>query len=227
MSGLVMLLPHGYEGQGPEHSSARLERYLQMCAEDNMQVANLTTPANYFHALRRQVRRPFRKPLIVMTPKSLLRHKVAVSALADFGPGTTFHRLLPESATLAADDKVRRVVLCSGKIYYDLIEEREKRGVKDVAILRVEQIYPFPKKSAEKELARYGDAEVVWCQEEPSNMGAWFFVERRIEEALSAIKVSAKRPRYVGRPESASTATGLYRRHNQEQEKLIDEALTV
>ncbi len=227
MSGLVMLLPHGYEGQGPEHSSARLERYLQMCAEDNMQVANLTTPANYFHALRRQVRRPFRKPLIVMTPKSLLRHKVAVSALADLGPGTTFHRLLPESATLATDDKVRRVVLCSGKIYYDLIEEREKRGVKDVAVIRVEQIYPFPKKSAEKELARYGAAEVVWCQEEPSNMGAWFLVGHRIEEALSAIKVAAKRPRYVGRPESASTATGLYRRHNQEQEKLIDEALTV
>ncbi|HJS30644.1 MAG TPA: 2-oxoglutarate dehydrogenase E1 component, partial [Alphaproteobacteria bacterium] len=225
MSGLVMLLPHGYEGQGPEHSSARLERYLQMCAEDNMQVANLTTPANYFHALRRQVRRPFRKPLIIMTPKSLLRHKVAVSALADLGPGTTFHRLIAEHAPLLGDDKVRRVVLCSGKVYYELIEEREKRGVKDVAILRVEQLYPFPRKSAEAELARYRNAEVVWCQEEPSNMGAWSFVEHRIEEALSAINVAAKRPRYVGRRESASTATGLYRRHSQEQEKLIDEAL--
>ncbi|HSE79323.1 MAG TPA: 2-oxoglutarate dehydrogenase E1 component [Alphaproteobacteria bacterium] len=225
MSGLVMLLPHGYEGQGPEHSSARLERYLQMCAEDNMQVANLTTPANYFHALRRQVRRPFRKPLIIMTPKSLLRHKAATSALADLGRGTTFHRLIAEHAPLLSDDKVRRVVLCSGKVYYELIEEREKRAIKDVAVLRVEQLYPFPRKSAEAELARYRNAEVIWCQEEPSNMGAWSFIEHRIEEALSAISVAAKRPRYVGRPASASTATGLYRRHNQEQEKLIDEAL--
>ncbi|MBI3451598.1 MAG: 2-oxoglutarate dehydrogenase E1 component [Rhodospirillales bacterium] len=225
MSGLVMLLPHGYEGQGPEHSSARLERYLQLCAEDNMQVCNLTTPANYFHALRRQVRRPFRKPLIIMTPKSLLRHKLASSTVAEMGPDTTFHRLFPEMGKLGPEAKVRRVVLCSGKVYYDLLEEREKQGVKDVALLRVEQIYPFPKKTAEKELVRYKNAEVVWCQEEPRNMGAWSFVDRRIEEVLSGIDVAAKRPRYVGRPELASTATGLYKRHVAEQAKLVDEAL--
>jgi 2-oxoglutarate dehydrogenase E1 component len=225
MSGLVMLLPHGYEGQGPEHSSARPERFLQMSAEDNWQVVNLTTPANYFHALRRQVRRPFRKPLIVMTPKSLLRHKLATSALADMGPNTTFHRVMAEPGQLVADDKVRRVVLCTGKVYYDLFEEREKRGVKDVALLRIEQLYPFPFRTLEKELARYTKAEIVWCQEEPYNMGAWHFVDRRIEQALVAIEIKAKRPRYVGRPEAASPATGLYKRHNQEQAKLVDEAL--
>jgi len=227
MSGLVMLLPHGYEGQGPEHSSARLERFLQLSAEDNWQVCNLTTPANYFHALRRQVRRPFRKPLVLMTPKSLLRHKLAVSALADMGPGTTFHRVLPETAELVADAKIRRVVLCTGKVYYDLFEEREKRGIKDIALVRIEQLYPFPMRSIEKELARYKNAEVVWCQEEPKNMGAWFFIEPRIEEALAAAKVAAKRPRYVGRPEAAAPATGLYKRHLQEQAKLVDEALTI
>jgi 2-oxoglutarate dehydrogenase E1 component len=225
MSGLVMLLPHGYEGQGPEHSSARPERFLQMSAEDNWQVCNLTTPANYFHALRRQVRRPFRKPLIVMTPKSLLRHKLATSSLADMGPGTTFHRVLGETHPLVADDKVRRVVLCTGKVYYDLVEEREKRAIRDVALVRVEQLYPFPFRTLEKELARYAEAEVVWCQEEPYNMGAWHFVDRRIEQALAALAIRAKRPRYVGRPEAASPATGMYKRHNQEQAKLIDEAL--
>lgn len=225
MSGLVMLLPHGYEGQGPEHSSARPERFLQLSAEDNWQVVNLTTPANYFHALRRQVRRPFRKPLVVMTPKSLLRHKLATSAPADMGPGTTFHRVLPEAGKLAAEGKVRRVVLCTGKVYYDLLEEREKRGIDDVALLRVEQLYPFPFRTLEKELQRYRKAEVVWCQEEPYNMGAWHFVDRRIEQALSALDVAAKRPRYVGRPEAASPATGLYKRHNQEQARLVDEAL--
>ncbi|HEX6980765.1 MAG TPA: 2-oxoglutarate dehydrogenase E1 component [Alphaproteobacteria bacterium] len=227
MSGLVMLLPHGYEGQGPEHSSARLERFLQLSAEDNWQVCNLTTPANYFHALRRQVRRPFRKPLVIMTPKSLLRHKLAVSTLADMGPDTTFHRVLPETGQVAADAKIRRVVLCTGKVYYDLLEEREKRGIKDIALIRIEQLYPFPKRSVEKELARYKKAEVVWCQEEPKNMGAWFFVEPRIEEALDAAKVAARRPRYVGRPEAAAPATGLYKRHLQEQAKLVDEALTI
>ena len=227
MSGLVMLLPHGYEGQGPEHSSARIERFLQLSAEDNWQVCNLTTPANYFHALRRQMRRPFRKPLVIATPKSLLRHKLAVSSLADFGPNTTFHRLLPETGAVAADDKIKRVVLCSGKVYYDLLEEREKRGIKDVVLIRVEQLYPFPKRTMEKELQRYRNAEVVWCQEEPKNMGAWWFIEHRIEDALSAIKVAAKRPRYVGRPEAASPATGLYKRHSLEQAKLVEAALTI
>jgi 2-oxoglutarate dehydrogenase E1 component len=227
MSGLVMLLPHGYEGQGPEHSSSRLERFLQLSAEDNWQVCNLTTPANYFHALRRQIRRPFRKPLIIATPKSLLRHKLAVSTLDDMAQDQTFHRMLPETGKLVADAKVKRVVLCSGKVYYDLLEEREKRGAKDVALLRIEQLYPFPKRTLEKELQRYANAEVVWCQEEPRNMGAWTFVEHRIEDTLIAAKVAAKRPRYVGRPEAASPATGLYKRHNLEQAKLVEEALTV
>ncbi len=225
MSGLVLLLPHGFEGNGPEHSSARLERYLQLCGEDNWQVVYCTTPANYFHVLRRQVRRPFRKPLVVMTPKWMLRHKRAVSSLADMGPGTTFHRILAESATLVPDDRVRRVILCSGKVYYDLLEEREKRALDDVALIRVEQLYPFPKRTMEKELARYRNAEVVWCQEEPRNMGVWSFVEHRIEDALAPAGVAAKRPRYVGRPDAASPATGLYKRHNLEQTKLIDEAL--
>jgi 2-oxoglutarate dehydrogenase E1 component len=227
MSGLVMLLPHGHEGQGPEHSSARPERFLQMSAEDNWQVCNLTTPANYFHALRRQVRRPFRKPLIVMTPKSLLRHKLATSGLGDMASGTTFHRVLGESGRLVEDGKVRRVVLCSGKVYYDLLEEREKRGIDDIALLRIEQLYPFPFRTLEKELQRYTRAEIVWCQEEPHNMGAWHFVDRRIEQALGAIDIAGKRPRYVGRPEAASPATGLYKRHNQEQAKLVDAALTL
>ncbi len=227
MSGLVLLLPHGYEGQGPEHSSSRIERFLQLSAEDNWQVCNLTTPANYFHVLRRQMRRPFRKPLVIATPKSLLRHKLAVSSLADLGPNTTFHRILPESGAVASDDRIKRVVLCSGKVYYDLLEEREKRGVRDVALIRVEQLYPFPKRTIEKELQRYRNAEVVWCQEEPKNMGAWWFIEHRIEDALSAIEVAAKRPRYVGRPEAASPATGLYKRHNLEQAKLVETALIV
>jgi 2-oxoglutarate dehydrogenase E1 component len=227
MSGLVLLLPHGFEGQGPEHSSARLERYLQLCAEDNMQVVNCSTPANYFHVLRRQVRRPFRKPLIVMTPKSLLRHKLAVSSLAEMGPGTSFHRIQPETHKLVDANAVKRVVLCSGKVYYDLVEEREKRAINDVAVIRVEQLYPFPKRTVEKELAHYRNAEIVWCQEEPRNMGAWFFVEHRIEEALGHVNVAAKRPRYVGRPESASPASGLHRRHSLEQAKLVEHALVV
>ena len=185
MSGLVCLLPHGYEGQGPEHSSARLERFLQMCAEDNMQVANCTTPANYFHILRRQLKREIRKPLILMTPKSLLRHKRAVSRLDEMGPDTSFHRLLwddaqmlpDEKIKLVADDKIRRVVLCSGKVYYDLYEEREKRGIDDIYLLRIEQLYPFPTKALMTELSRFKQAEIVWCQEEPRNMGAWVFVD--------------------------------------------------
>jgi 2-oxoglutarate dehydrogenase E1 component len=227
MSGLVMLLPHGYEGQGPEHSSARLERYLQLSAEDNWQVINPTTPANYFHALRRQMRRTFRKPLVVMTPKSLLRHKDAVSTLADFGPGSSFRRILAETDKLADDAKVRRVVLCSGKVYFDLVAERRKRKIDDVAIMRIEQLYPFPFTRLGVRLAQYPNAEVVWCQEEPENMGAWHFVDRRIERALASIDAKAKRPAYVGRAEAASPATGSARTHLKEQADLVDRALTV
>ena len=227
MSGLVMLLPHGYEGQGPEHSSARLERYLQMCGEDNWQILNCTSPANYFHALRRQMRRDFRKPLVVFEPKSLLRHKLAVSKLEEFGPGTSFHRILSEPFELVADDQVRRVVLCTGKVYYDLLQEREARGIKDVAIVRLEQLYPFPRTSLTRELSRYKNADVVWCQEEPRNMGAWAFIDRRLEDCIVAAQIKASRPTYAGRVEAASPATGMLKRHNQEQAKLVDDALTV
>ena len=234
MSGLVCLLPHGYEGQGPEHSSARLERYLQMCAEDNMQVANCTTPANYFHILRRQLKRDIRKPLIIMTPKSLLRHKRATSPLAMMDEGTTFHRLLwddaemipGEAIKLAADDKIRRVILCSGKVYYDLYEEREKRGINDVYLLRVEQLYPWPHKALINILLRFKGAEFVWCQEEPYNMGAWSFVQPNIERVLDFIGAKSPRPRYVGRAASASTATGLMSRHLKELKTFLDEALS-
>jgi 2-oxoglutarate dehydrogenase E1 component len=224
MDGLVMLLPHGYEGQGPEHSSARLERYLQLSAEDNWQVVVPTTPANYFHALRRQVRRSFRKPLVVMTPKSLLRHKDCVSTLADFGPGTSFKRILAETDPLADDIKVRRVILCSGKVYFDLVAERRKRKIDDIAILRIEQLYPFPFSRLGVRLSQYPNAEVVWCQEEPENMGAWAFVDRRIERALSGLNA---RPTYIGRPEAASPATGSARTHVKEQADLVDRALTL
>ncbi|SJZ80201.1 2-oxoglutarate dehydrogenase E1 component [Enhydrobacter aerosaccus] len=227
MDGLVMLLPHGYEGQGPEHSSARLERYLQLSAEDNWQVIVPTTPANYFHALRRQVRRPFRKPLIVMTPKSLLRHKECVSTLADFGPGSSFRRILIETDQLTDPAKVRRVVLCSGKVYFDLVAERRKRKIDDIAILRIEQLYPFPITRLGTRLSLYPNAEVVWCQEEPENAGAWHFVDRRIERALSGIDVKSKRPIYIGRAESASPATGSLRTHLKEQADLVDRALTL
>lgn len=233
MSGLVMLLPHGYEGQGPEHSSARLERYLQMCAEDNMQVVNCTTPANYFHVLRRQLVRDFRKPLIVMTPKSLLRHKRAVSPLSMMDEGTVFHRLLWDDAELDAssavklkpDAEIRRVILCSGKVYYDLAEEREKRGIDDVYILRVEQLYPFPVKALVNELSRFKQAEVVWCQEEPRNMGSWFFVESYIEWVLNNIGALHRRPRYAGRPASAATATGLMSKHLAQLQAFLNDAL--
>jgi 2-oxoglutarate dehydrogenase E1 component len=227
MSGLVMLLPHGYEGQGPEHSSARLERYLQNCGEDNWQVVYCTTPANYFHVLRRQLRRNFRKPLVVMTPKSLLRHKMCVSALKEMGPGTTFHRVMPETEKLTGDAKVRRVVLCTGKVYYDLLAARAERGIDDIAVVRLEQLYPFPIRALTAELVRYPNADVVWCQEEPWNMGAWSFVDRRIEDLLSQLDVKADRPGYAGRAESASTATGQFSRHTREQEALVDEALTI
>jgi len=227
MNGLVMLLPHGFEGQGPEHSSARLERYLQLSADDNWQVIVPTTPANYFHALRRQVRRSFRKPLIVMTPKSLLRHKECVSTLADMGPGSSFRRILLETDPLTDAGRVRRVILCSGKVYFDLVAERRKRKIDDIAILRIEQLYPFPINRLGMRLSQYPNAEVVWCQEEPENMGAWHFVDRRIDKALSAIDVKAKRPVYVGRPEAASPATGSARTHLKEQADLVDRALTI
>ena len=233
MSGLVCMLPHGYEGAGPEHSSARLERYLQLCAEDNMQVVVCTTPANFFHALRRQLKREFRKPLIALTPKSMLRNKRAVSNLEAFGPGTSFHRLLwdhaethkGEKITLAKDDKIRRVVLCSGKVYYDLYDEREKRAINDVYLLRIEQLYPFPAKALLKELSRFKQAEVVWCQEEPKNMGAWSFVETYLEWVLGQIGGNSKRPRYAGRPASASTATGLMSKHLSQLKAFLDECL--
>ena len=227
MSGLTLLLPHGFEGQGPEHSSARLERYLQLCAERNMTVANLTTPANYFHALRRQLKRNFRKPLVVMTPKSLLRHKMAVSLLADLSGESRFRTVIGEIDRLAPPADVKRVVICSGKVYYDLLSERREQGIDDVAILRLEQLYPFPDKNLAFALKPYSRAQVIWCQEEPQNMGGWSFVDRRLERVLTALKHRAKRPVYVGRPPAASPATGLAKVHAGEQADLVKAALTV
>jgi 2-oxoglutarate dehydrogenase E1 component len=226
MSGLTLLLPHGFEGQGPEHSSARMERFLQLCAEDNIQVANCTTPANYFHILRRQMHRNFRKPLIIMTPKSLLRHKLCVSDLTEFTGDKTFRRVIKDATKdLAEGKKVRRVVLCSGKVYYDLLQARDERSIKDIALVRVEQLYPFPGDALKRELAKYPTADIVWCQEEPQNQGAWLFMDRRIEGVLTDLKHKTSRPRYVGRPDSAAPATGSLKRHGVEQAKLIDEAL--
>ncbi len=234
MSGLVCLLPHGYEGQGPEHSSARLERFLTMCGGDNWIVANCTTPANYFHILRRQLHRTFRKPLILLTPKSLLRHKLAISDVDDFTTGSSFHRVLWDDAEkghsstqLAPDDQIRRVVMCSGKVYYDLLEERDARGIDDVYLLRIEQFYPFPALSAVKELERFKTAEMIWCQEEPKNQGAWGFIEPNVEWVLTRIGASHSRPRYVGRAAAASPATGLASQHKAQQAALVDEALTI
>ena len=234
MSGLVCLLPHGFEGQGPEHSSARLERFLQMCGQDNWIVANCTTPANYFHILRRQIHRSFRKPLILMTPKSLLRHKLAVSKVDEFTTGSSFHRLMWDDAQegnsdtkLVADNKIKRVVMCSGKVYYDLLEERDARGIDDIYLLRVEQFYPFPAQSAVKELERFKQAEVVWCQEEPKNQGAWTFIEPNIEWVLGRIKAKHPRPIYAGRATSASPATGLASQHKAQQAALVNDALTL
>ena len=225
MSGLTLLLPHGYEGQGPEHSSARPERYLQLCAERNMAVCNLTTPANYFHALRRQMHRNFRKPLIIFTPKSLLRHKLAVSPLADFAENSTFRFVIPEIDTIAPAEQVKRIVICSGKVYYDLLQTRRDKGITDVAIVRLEQLYPFPIRSLTAALAPYRNAEVVWCQEEPENMGGWWFADRRIENVLKDMDIAAKRPRYIGRDAAASPATGLARTHNAQQAALVAAAL--
>ena len=234
MSGLVMLLPHGFEGQGPEHSSARLERFLQQCAEDNWIVANCTTPANYFHILRRQLKRQFRKPLVLMTPKSLLRHPQAISTAEEFQTGSTFHRVLWDDAErgtsptqLVADEQMKRVVVCSGKVYYDLLKARDEAGITDVYLLRLEQFYPFPAQAMAKELGRFKHAEIVWCQEEPKNQGAWTFVEPNLEWVLERIGAETKRARYVGRNAAASVATGLASRHKAEQEALVNEALAL
>ncbi len=234
MSGLVMLLPHGFEGQGPEHSSARLERYLQLCADDNMQVANCTTPANYFHVLRRQMHRNFRKPLILMTPKSLLRHKRCISKLSEFGPGSSFHRVLWDDAeylpgstiTLKRNEEIKRVVLCSGKVYYDLLEEREKRGEARIQLLRIEQLYPFPGLALTDELTRFPNAEIIWCQEEPKNQGAWMAIAPSIESVME--QLGRKGPlRYTGRRASASPAAGQASQHQAELKAFLDEALSL
>ena len=233
MSGLVMLLPHGYEGQGPEHSSARLERYLQLSAQDNWQVCYPTTPANYFHVLRRQIVRPFRKPLILMTPKSLLRHKRCVSFLSDFAPDTSFHRVFRDQAEcvpgattvqLAPDHEIKRVILCSGKVYFDLMEAREKVNEPHIQMLRLEQLYPFPEGPLGQELERFPNAEIVWVQEEPRNQGAWFYVRQRIEYLMEKLGRNV-RPRYIGRPEYASTAAGLMSQHTAELQYIMDEAM--
>ncbi|PDH20603.1 MAG: 2-oxoglutarate dehydrogenase E1 component [Pelagibacterales bacterium MED-G42] len=230
-SGIVMLLPHGYEGQGPEHSSARLERFLQLCSNDNMQVLNCTTPANYFHALRRQMHRDFRKPLIIMTPKSLLRHKNCVSNLDDFGKQNSFHRVLwdhgidPKSKgfiKLKEPKKIKKVILCSGKVYFDLIEAREKMKKDDVVIYRIEQLYPFPAKSLVKEIRQYaGTAKFFWCQEEPKNMGAWFSVRDYIQWTLDNIKAKNNIISYIGRNPDASPATGFAKRHISQQKEIV------
>ncbi len=227
MSGLVMLLPHGYEGQGPEHSSARIERYLQLCAERNMWVCNITTPANYFHTLRRQLNRNFRKPLIVFEPKSLLRHKLAVSPLVDFADGTRFQYVIPEIDSIVAADRVRRVAICSGKVYYDLLQERRAKAIEDIAIVRLEQLYPFPDNTLARVLAQYKNADVVWCQEEPENMGAWTFVDRQIEAVLRRLEMKVRRPAYVGREAAASPATGLAKTHMAQQARLVATVLGI
>jgi 2-oxoglutarate dehydrogenase E1 component len=232
MSGLVCLLPHGYDGQGPEHSSARLERYLQSSAEDNWQVANCTTPANYFHILRRQMKRDFRKPLILMTPKSLLRHRRCKSTLTEMGDGKGFQRILKDdietkpvgAISLADDSRIRRVIICSGKVYYDLYEQREQRGIEDVYLLRVEQLYPVPLKAITHELSRFPNADVVWCQEESRNMGAWSFIEPYLEWVLGKTNGKAKRARYAGRPASASPAVGTMSLHQAQLAAFMERA---
>ena len=233
-SGLVMLLPHGYEGQGPEHSSARIERYLQSCAQENLQVVNCTTPANYFHLLRRQIHRTFRKPLIVFSPKSLLRHKKCVSEIEDFLPENSFHRILPDHADfpeynlikLVKDEDIKRVVLCSGKVYFDISEKRETIRNPKVQLLRIEQLYPFPVKKLASFLKRFKNAdEFIWCQEEPENMGAWSFVEKYINWTLDLVGAKSKKVQYVGRKPSASTATGYLKKHVQQQNEIISKVL--
>ena len=234
MSGLVMLLPHGFEGQGPEHSSARLERFLQNSAEENWIIANCTTPANYFHILRRQLHRTYRKPLVLMTPKSLLRNKFAVSPKEEFVEGSSFHRVLWDDAQkgisqtkLKEDSTIKRIIACSGKVYYDLLQERDAHNLTDTYLLRVEQLYPVPALALTKELGRFKNADLIWCQEEPKNQGAWSFIEPNLEQILGRLKVKAKRANFVGRPPSASPATGLASQHKEQQEKLVFEALNL
>ena len=232
-SGLVLLLPHGYEGQGPEHSSARLERFLQLCAQDNLQVMNCTTPANYFHALRRQIHRDFRKPLVIMTPKSLLRNKLCVSKLEDFSKNHSFHRVLWDHAIdpnekgfvkLKSSEKIRKVIICSGKIYFDLLEARQKAKIDDVILFRIEQLYPFPVKPLVKEFKKYAkNAKFYWCQEEPKNMGAWFSVRDYIQWTLNYIRANNNKIKYIGRNPAASPATGYAKRHLNQQKKIIEE----
>ncbi len=232
-SGLVMLLPHGYEGQGPEHSSARLERFLQLCAGENIQVVNCTTPSNYFHVLRRQMHREFRKPLIIMTPKSLLRHKRCISDISEFSTKSTFHRVLEDDAyekvnnliTLSKDNRIKKVVMCSGKVYYDLIEAREKFKNKDVVIIRLEQLYPFPAKTLANILKRYKQARFIWCQEEPKNMGAWNTVRNYIDRTLEMINLKDINVKYVGRQASSSTATGNTNKHLAQQNEILEKIL--
>jgi len=225
VNGLVLLLPHGYEGQGPEHSSARLERYLQLCAEDNLQVCNITTPANYFHVLRRQMHRNFRKPLIIMTPKSLLRHKAAVSTIDDFLGDSHFRRILSDPHA-PRDEEVKRLVLCSGKLFYDLADARDRERDTSTTIVRIEQLYPFPSEALVARLARMTNLEtLVWAQEEPKNNGSWFFVEPLIEDCLAQAATGPKRAVYAGRKASAATATGLARKHAEQQAALVAEAL--
>ncbi|RYD82813.1 MAG: 2-oxoglutarate dehydrogenase E1 component, partial [Sphingomonadales bacterium] len=225
VNGLVMLLPHGYEGQGPEHSSARPERYLQLCAEDNMQVANCTTPANYFHILRRQMVRKFRKPLIIMTPKSLLRHKSAVSTAEEMMGETRFQRVLRDPS-FSADASIKRVVLVSGKLFYELAEARDAAGDKETLILRIEQLYPFPADALIAAFSRMPNVEhVVWAQEEPKNQGAWTFVEPYLEKVLKDVGGKITRAAYAGRKAAAATATGLARNHAVQQAALIADAL--
>jgi 2-oxoglutarate dehydrogenase E1 component len=231
-SGLVMLLPHGYEGQGPEHSSARLERFLQMCSNDNMQVMNCTTPANYFHALKRQMHRDFRKPLIIMTPKSLLRNKYCVSNIQDFNKKNSFHRIMwdhaidPKSSgfiKLKKSSEIKKVIMCSGKVYFDLLQAREKLKKDDVILYRIEQLYPFPAKALVKELKPYAkNAKFYWCQEEPKNMGAWFSVRDYIQWTLDTINANNKTISYIGRSPDASPATGYAKRHLSQQEEIIN-----
>jgi len=246
-SGLVLLLPHGYEGQGAEHSSCRVERFLQMTDDDpsivpvmdeenrmqiqhtNWQVVNCSTPAQYFHVLRRQIHRDFRKPLISVQPKSLLRLRQASSKLEDMAEGTQFHRLLPEATPekLVKDDEIKRVVLCTGKIYYELLQEREDKGIDNIALVRVEQIAPFPFDKVAEEAAKYPNAEITWVQEEPQNMGFWTYVAPRIETALTKINNDARRPAYVGRIAAAAVATGYNAVHQIEQTRILNKALSL
>lgn len=245
-SGLTMLLPHGYMGQGAEHSSCRLERFLQQVDEDpdvvppmgeeermqiqqtNWQVVNCSTPANYFHVLRRQIHRDFRKPLVIATPKNLLRDRRCTSTLEEMGEGSRFHRVYKETdpAILNNPSNVKKILFCSGKIFYDLLEEREKRNLKEVAIIRVEQLAPFPFDKIAREASRFSNAEIAWVQEEPKNMGAWSFVEPRIATATRTLNGKEMRATYIGRKPAAATATGLGgRAHNAEQESILESAM--